>query len=386
MRESLRREIRRFGADRTLLITTIVIPILLAVLYVVMFASGSAYNLPIAIVDQSNTPTSDKLVNMIISSPTTFVAQNGSTIEDARQAMARGEINAIVFISKNFESAILSGSTGEVAVWIDGTFITKSSLIERDLKTMLQAFNIGVSSQMLVSKGLTPGSAYSTSYPIVIEKHVLYNPYSSYAYYLLPGLMPLVLIIMVALTTSFIVGSEFRYGTAAQWVETAGGSISKALVTKLSPYLLIFIFINLFMSTMLYRYLGLPLEAGSIGLLLLGNLFLILAYMSLAVLFVALTSSMRFALSISAAYTIAAFSFAGLTFPHMAMYPVIAGVANLFPMTFYMDMFVELGIKGAPVSRSLGDLAALGGFIFIGMCSIKILRRKALDSKYYGKL
>lgn len=386
MRDSIIREIRRFGRDRTLLIMTIIIPVALAVLYVVMFAAGTAYNLPIAVVDQDNSSTSRKLTNMIASSPTTFVAQKSGSVAEARAQMAAGEIDAIVYIPQNFEKGLLGTSGTQVAVWLDGTFITKSSLIERDLKTLLQGFNIGVSSQILTSQGLTPAQAYSASYPIVIEKHILYNPYSSYAYYLLPGLMPLVLIIMVSLTTAYVVGSEFRYGTAAQWLQTASGSISRALVAKLSPYLLIFVIISLFMSTLLYRFLGLPLEADSVVMLMLGSLFLILAYMSLSVMFVAITGNMRFALSVCAAYTIAAFSFAGLTFPHIAMYPLISAAANIFPMTFYLDMFIEMGIKGAPLARSLGDLAALGGFILLGMCFVGVLRRKALDSKYYGGL
>lgn len=386
MRESILREIRRFGHDRTLLLITIVIPVVLGVLYVVMFSAGTAYNLPIAVIDNDNTSTSRQLSTMIASSPTTFVAQRCVSIEDARAQMDRGEVDAIVYIPKNFESNVLGGKGGEVAVWLNGTYITKSSLIERDLKTLLQAFNIGVGTQMLTARGLSTGQAYSMAYPVVIDKHVLFNPYSSYAYYLLPGLMPLVLIIMVSLTASYVIGSEFRYGTAREWIETAGGSISMALTAKLSPYLLIFIIIGVFMSTLLYRFLGLPIEPGSMGIMVAGNVFLVMGYMSLSIMFVALTSNMRFALSISAAYTIAAFSFSGLTFPHLAMYGVISGAANLFPMTFYLDMFVEQGIKGAPIARSLGDLAAMGGFILLGAMFTGMLKRKAMSDKYYGKL
>ncbi|MEG0602394.1 MAG: ABC transporter permease, partial [Mucinivorans sp.] len=190
MRKSILREIRRFGSDKTLLIITIVIPVILAVLYVAMFAAGTAYNLPIAIVDQDNTPTSRQLTSMITASPTSFVAHRSSTIDDAKQSMATGMVDAIVYIPQNFESEILSGNQAEVAAWIDGTYITRSSLVERDLKTMLAAFNIGVGTQMLTSGGMSQGQALMAAYPVVIDKHVLFNPYSSYAYYLLPGLMP----------------------------------------------------------------------------------------------------------------------------------------------------------------------------------------------------
>ncbi|MEG3048251.1 MAG: ABC transporter permease, partial [Mucinivorans sp.] len=142
MRQSILREIRRFGQDKTLLLITIVIPVVLSALYVMMFASGTAYNLPMAVVDQDNTPTSQQLVTMIASSPTTFTTQKSATIDQAKQSMDRGQVDAIVYIPENFERNILGGARAEVAVWINGNYITKSSLIERDLKTMLQAKSV----------------------------------------------------------------------------------------------------------------------------------------------------------------------------------------------------------------------------------------------------
>lgn len=386
-RISILREIRRFGKDRTLLIVTIIIPVMLSLLYVLMFRAGVVESLPIAIVDKDNTNTSSTLVDMVAASPSTMVSSNGGSLEEAQQQMRRGKVGAIVYIPEGLESKVMGAGGAEVAIWIDGTFITKSSLIRRDLTTIMEAFNIGITTQKLVSQGQSQGAAYQQAYPIVLEKHILFNPYGSYAYYLLPGLLPLVLIIMVTLTTAYVVGSEFRYGTADVWLRAAGGNITRAVATKLAPYLLIFMVISLFMNTLLYRFLGLPLNSQSMGLMFLSNVFVILAYQMLAVVFVALTTNMRFALSISAAYTIAAFSFAGLTFPHLAMYKPIAFLANFFPFTFYADLFVEQSIKGAPLARSWYDLAIMGCFIFVGMLFLPMLKRKAAGgSKYYGKL
>lgn len=381
------REIRRFGADRTLMIITVIIPVLLTLGYVFMFARGAIENLPFGVVDLDRSTTSRQLVQMIGATPAAEIAAEFTSTEQAHQAMVEGHIDGFIYIPQDFEAQVLNSlSQAEVGVYLNGAFITKASLLRRDLTTVLQALNIGIETQILGSQGIPASQGYQLAYPVTFEKHILFNPFSSYAYYLLPGMLPLVLIIMVALTTVYVVGSEFRYGTAAEWLASADGSITKALVSKILPYLLIFIVIGIFMDTLMYRFMGLPFEARSATVLVLGKAMMVLSYMSIGVLLVAITSNMRFSLSLAAAYTIVAFSFAGLTFPHLAMYRPVAWLANLFPFNFYMDLFIEQSMRGAFIARSLGDLAAMGLFTLLGFAFLPMLKRKALNSKYYGKL
>lgn len=387
-RRSVVREIRRFGADRTLLIITTVIPILLTVCYAFMFARGTINSLPVAVVDLDQTVTSRQLGRMVGSTPTTRMAMHLGSVEQAKTAMKRGEINAFVYIPLGMEAAMMNGTEqAQVGVYINGAFMTTAALLKRDLTTVMQAFNIGAEVKMLGAQGIPAVKGYGIAYPVAMDKHILFNPFGSYSYYLLPGMLSLVLIIMLTLTVIYAVGSEFRYGTAADWVAQADGSITRAIVSKLSIYLLIFFIITMFMDTILYKIMGLPFEAHSYMLMSLGKIFLILAYAGIGVMLVALTSNMRFSLSIGAAYTIAAFSFAGLTFPHMGMYKIIAAISTLFPYTYYTDLFIEQSIRGAAPARSLGDLAAMGVFILLSMAFLPMLKRKAMGgSKYYGKL
>lgn len=382
------REIRRFGADRTLLIVTTIIPLLLTVAYAFMFARGTVSSLPIAVVDLDQTTTSHQLTSMVGSTPTTRIAMRLSSVDHAKQALNRGEINAFVYIPQGMEALMISGTEqAQVGIYINGAYMTTASLIRRDMTTVMQAFNIGAGVKMLGANGVAPVKGYGISYPVAMDKHILFNPFGSYSYYLLPGMLSLVLIIMLTLTVVYVIGTEFRYGTAKEWIDLSGGSIIRAIVSKLAIYLLIYTIIGLFMDTILYKIMGLPFHAHTYTLLLLGKAFLILAYSGIAVMLVAITTNMRLSLSLGAAYTIAAFSFAGLTFPHLAMYKIIAAASYIFPYTFYTDLFIEQGIRNAAPARSLGDLAVMGLFILVSMLFLPMLKRKALGgSKYYGKL
>ena len=185
--------------------------------------------------------------------------------------------------------------------------------------------------------------------------------------------------------TVYVIGSELKEGTAAEWVATAGGSITRALAAKLAPYVLLFSMLSLLMNTVLYRFMGLPFHGHEALILVLGNLFVILAYMAIGVIIVAVSANLRFSLSIAGGLATASLSFCGLTFPAIGMYPPIAALAKLFPFTYYIDLFIEQSLRGAPPARSLGDLAAMGAFVLVMALLVPRLRKVALNPRYYGK-
>lgn len=385
-RASLQREIRHFGQSRLLVTSAIILPVVMTVLYVLMFRKGTVHDLPIAVYDGDRTELSRQLVRMLDATPTARVAFETESIGQGRDAMERGEVNALVVIPRGMQANVLSGTGGaQISAEISGARILNSGLLKRDITTVFQAFNIGVETQMLGAKGIPAAKGYAMAYPVVMDKHILFNPYGSYAYYLLPGLLFVMLAITVSLVTVYTVGGELKNGTADEWVETAGGSITRALAAKLTPYLFLFSVLSLFISTLLYRFMGLPFQGTHAAILVLGNLLFILAYMAIGVMLVAVTANMRFSLSMAGGLATASLSFCGLTFPAIAMYPAIAALAKLFPLTYFIDIFIEQSLRGAPLARSLGDIAALGAFTLAMAILMPRLKKVALQPKYYGK-
>ena len=379
-RTSLQREIRHFGQSRLLVTSAIILPVVMTVLYVLMFWKGTVHDLPIAVYDGDRTELSRQLVRMLDATPTAEVAFETESIGQGRDAMERGEVNALVVIPRGLQANVLSGTGGaQISAEISGARILNSGLLKRDITTVFQAFNIGVETQMLGAKGIPAAKGYAMAYPVAMDKHILFNPYGSYAYYLLPGLLFVMLAITVSLVTVYTVGGELKNGTAAEWVETAGGSITRALAAKLTPYLLLFGVLSLFISTLLYRFMGLPFQGTHAAILVLGNLLFILAYMAIGVMLVAVTANMRFSLSMAGGLATASLSFCGLTFP------AIAALAKLVPLTYFIDIFIEQSLRGAPLARSLGDIAALGAFTLAMAILMPRLKKVALEPKYYGK-
>ncbi len=385
-RKSILREIRRFGHSKVLVTAVIVLPAVMSVLYSLLFAKGVIDDLPVAVYDGDKTELSRQLIRMVDATPAAAVTLHVESIEQGRHAMVQGLVSAVLVIPKGLQADIYAGHGGaQVTAEISGAQILNSGMLRRDITTVLQAFNIGVETQLLGARGIPQRKGYAMAYPIPFEKHVLFNPYGSYAYYLLPGVMFLALIVTVAIVTVYVVGIELKEGTAPEWIETAGGNVTRALAAKLTPYLLMFCLISVLMNTLLYRFLGMPFHGHAAVILVLGNLFVILAYMAISVMLVALTANTRFSMSIAGGFATASLSFCGLTFPALGMYPAIVALSKLFPYTFFIDLFIEQSLRGAPPARSLGDLAAMGAFVVAMALLMPRLKHIALNPKYYGK-
>lgn len=381
------REIDRFAKFKILPLIAVVIPLLTGILYAVMFSQRVVNSLPVAVCDQDMTTTSRQVVTMLSSRQALQIKLQTNSVEEARKMLASKRVAIVVYIPKNFEADILNVSGTSVKAVVDGAFLSRASMAYKEVVTVLTALNIGVETKVLSSQGIPEAAAYQLAYPIVNNQHILFNPYTSYAYFLLPGLFPLILVVTTLFVTLFAVGSEFRYGTAGEWLSQAGGNIWVALIAKLLLYFIIMQILVVFFNTMIFRYLGIEVNLIETVLITLGAFLLVASYMSIGIAIITFFPSMRFSLSLGTLYGVAAFSFSGLTFPTVAMPTAIQVIGYLFPYYYYMELFIEQGMRNNPNFRlSIIDLGMFIVFMSITLLSVFKLKKNCTNPDTYGRL
>jgi len=142
---------------------------------------------------------------------------------------------------------------------------------------------------------------------------------------------------------------------------------------------------SLVMFLIIFKVVGVPLN-GSLTVILLSTLLFVMSYQAIAVFIVSLLSNLRLSLSIGGGYSVLAFTFSGLTFPMMAMYPWVQAFSKIFPFTFYTDIFIDQALRGAPVVDSLWDMGYIALFIVLPMLCLPRLRKICSDEKYWGRM
>lgn len=381
----VRREFHRLTHQPMLFSLLVVLPLVSFAFFALLFEKGVARDIPIAVLDEDHSSLSRKLTQMIDATPTALVAFGIQDIDQGERLMREGRIMAIVQFPSFFEKNILSNSQTHVEAYITGTNITVNGLLAKDIQTTVTTFSAGIQLQLLTKQGLTQRQAMAQVMPVRFDKHVLFNPYINYGYYLSPSFMPMMMLIFILMVTIFQIGTELKHGTAREWIDAAGGSPGAALLGKTLPVTGTMFLLSMAMFLIIFKIVGVPLN-GSFGVILVATLLFIMSYQAIAAFIVILLSNLRLALSIGGGYSVMAFTFSGLTFPIMAMWPAMRYFSRIFPFTYYTDVFVDQMLRGAPVVYSLPDICYMTLFMLLPLLTLNRLRKICTDEKYWGRL
>lgn len=381
----LKREWKRFSEFPVLITLSLILPLISFLLFVLIFQTGVPRDMPVAVMNEDASDLSRKLVRMIDATPSVKIIQDISDPLEGERLMKEGKIDAFIIVPKGFERSILRNEQATVNAFISGTNLTKNGLLDKDIRTTVMTFSSGIQIQLLMKAGLSEKEAYVQMMPVTFEKHVLFNPFTNYSFYLLPAFLPMMMIIFILITTIFAIGVELKNGTAGEWMETAGGNMLAALWGKLTPYMGLHIILWCFMNVIIYKYEQVPLNGSSVFLFFAGLLFLF-AYQSVGILIITVLSNMRLALSLGGGYSVLAFTFSGLTFPFMAMDPVVRMFGKIFPFTYYMEIFLDQAIRGADIRYSWQYLIGLSVFIILPYLFLNRLKKITTDPVYWNKL
>ncbi len=312
--------------------------------YLTFFKAGLPENLPIGVLDLDNSSLSRNFCRQL------DATQLGKVIkyEDfttARDAMQTGEITSLCVIPQGMNEDVNANRRPVFTYYVNSLYLIGGALSYKDILTMVTLTGGAVQREVLRMKGYSEGAIMGLIQPIVIDEHKIGNATTNYGVYLnniiLPGLLALSIIFVLI----YALGSELRYGTSRELMETADGSMAAALLGKLLPYTLIYLALGLGLDLLMFGVCRYPLNGDVLNMMLAMVVF-ILANEAVAVTLIGLLPTLRYALSVAALFTILGFSFSGFTFPVEAMPTAIQGVSVLFPLRFYYLLYVQEAIFG----------------------------------------
>jgi ABC-2 type transport system permease protein len=378
------RELQKIATNWVLLFTTIFGPVATFLLVSWMFSAAVVKDLPMTVVDLDHTQLSRKISRLLDAIPAANIVSTSNSLEEAKQKMVKGEVDAVLYIPEGLEKTIQKGMQSELALYLNNTNVVKGGMLKSQMITTISTISAGIKVQAMIRKGMTPELTVQKAQPIRPDVHLLFNPYGNYAYFLMMGILPLLAVVFIFLGTSYAVGIEMKDGTVQDWLNMAGGSTVVAMIGKLIPYLLLFFADLMFLNILLIQVMGSPLN-GSLPIIICSEVLLILAYQAMAVLLLTITINLRLTLSLGSAYTMMALTFSGLTFPTLGM-PLIAKLFSLvFPYTFWLKIFLSQSLRGEPVQETISSLLLLVSFILTGVLGFPLFKKRMNDKRWRTK-
>ncbi|MDR0976355.1 MAG: ABC transporter permease [Prevotellaceae bacterium] len=376
-----KRECRRLVSRPLYLMCMVVAPLFCYVFFTTLMDEGIPVEMPVAVVDQDMTTTSRQLMRNLDAFQQTDIVAHYATFDAAREAMQRGEIYGFYYIPQGTSAEAQAQRQPTVSFYTNNTLLVAGSLLFRDMKMMSELASGAAARATLYAKGATEQQAMAFLQPIVIDTHPLNNPWLNYSVYLNNTFAPGVLMLLIFLVTVYSIGVEIKERTAREWLRRANNSIYVALAGKLVPQTLVFFLMGILYNVYLYGFLHFPCNSGILPMLL-ATFCLVVASQCVGVVMIGTLPTLRLGLSFASLWGVLSFSMCGLSFPAMAMHPVLQALANLFPLRHYFLIYVDQALNGYPMLYSWMNYIALLVFMLLPFLVVPRLKRALIYYKY----
>jgi len=359
----------------------LICPIIVTVFFTTLMNEGQPQEMPVGVVDLDNSSTTRALIRKLDSFQASHVVAHYTNVNEARKAIQQNKIYAFLYIPKGTTDDLLASRQPKISFFYSSASVTAGALLYRDLKTVSTLGSAAVGQATMRAKGYTDDQITTFLQPIVIDLHMIGNPWASYNLYLSTMLIPGILMLFMFLITAYSLGTEIKFGTSKELMEMANNNILIALSGKLLPQFLIFLTIFYCYMYYMFGYLNFP-HPGGVWMILALGLLAVMASIGFGIFVFGLMPSLRMSLSVCSLWGMLGFTCAGATFPVFAMHPAIEAIAQLFPLRHYYMIYQICIFNGFSFVDAWYNIMALIILMALPFFVLNKIKRAMLEYVY----
>lgn len=308
-----------------------------------------------AVFDQSMTEESRDLLTSFTASEYFDIRYAAESFAEVNDLVNQGQAKVGIIIPPDLASNLKHGRSTPIQVIVDASDSTASS----SAIAAAQAIGQMKSQEAVLAAHPTLSADTLTLYDMRIR--AWYNRDAVTVYYMLPGIMGIILTMTMVMITSMAIVRERERGTLEQLLVTPLKTW-ELLLGKIVPYILVG-YVQTTVSLLVgLAVFGIPLR-GSLLLLYALTTFYISASLTLGIMISTAAKNQMQAMMMSFFVFMPSILLSGFIFPREAMPAVFQYISALIPMTYYVDILRGILLKGNDLSALYTQAAALLLFI-----------------------
>ncbi len=315
----------------------IILPLFSIFFMSTIFGSGQMNNMPVGIVDMDQTALSREIARSAAAVPQLNVTMHYVSQVEARNDVNTKKIYGYLVIPPNFEADAIAGKGATLSYYYHYALLAVGGEIKSGFETVLRTLSVAPVMLQAAVLGINEQNTENFLVPITSSTHALFNPDLNYAIYLSNPFFFIFFQIIILLVSTYAIGSEFKFGTGRQWLETADMNIIIAICGKLLPYTIIFSILAVFANYVQFGWENIPLNCSLLLLNLTAFLF-ILATQGLAVFLFSLFPSLSLIISVVSMIGSLGATLSGITFPVTSMYKPVHLTSYLLPVRHFTEI------------------------------------------------
>lgn len=367
----IRKEFIQIYRDPRTMILIIMMPILQ--LFLLGYAATTdVKNIPLAVWDQNRTSQSRALLDVFRSANYFNISYMVGSEDDYRILIEKGQARAVLIIPPSYDRDLLEGHA-QVSMVLDGSDATVGSTALSAAQLIGQSY----ATRIMTNQTLLRGQVSSFNSPVEVSTQVWYNPDLISAYFMIPGVVGMILSMITAMLTATAVVRERERGTIEQLIVTPIRSW-ELIVGKLLPYVAL-AFVDVFEVLLIgHFWFQVPIR-GDLSLILgLSGLFII-SSLGIGLFASTIANTQQEAMITVMVTMLPSIFLSGFFFPLDAMPRFLQIVSYIVPLRFYLVIIRSLLLKGVGVEALQNEIFALIIFAVVIMAAASVRFRKRLD-------
>jgi ABC-2 type transport system permease protein len=352
---------------------TLAVLILTPLLQLMLFGYAvhmTVTHIPMVVVDQSLDIQSRAYLDDLVNSQYFDITGWEPDQADAAKAIDEGRARAGVIIPPDLGRHIQQGDA-QVLFLVDGSdmFTSQSAYNAANLVSQNHAI------QLKLSQSASQAQPAASGLPLISYVRVLYNPDMKDLWFMIPGMIAILLQQECVLLTALAVVRERETGTLEQILVTPIQPI-ELMVGKALPNLIIAMINMLTILAVGVYWFKMPFQ-GDFSLFFWLSVLFSLSGLGLGLLISSVSENQRQAQQLMLAISMIALILGGAFFPRYAMPKAIQLVGNLIPVTYFIPISRSIINKGVGLNYlALNALALVVYVLMILFVAVRTFRQR----------
>jgi ABC-2 type transport system permease protein len=349
--------------------SSIAIGIAMPVVLILLFGYGLSLdikNVPIAVVLEDPSPSAHELVaGFQLSSY--FDARITDSMPRAQELMLKRKVDGIVRIRPDFSRNLAMGNV-QVQILVHGT--------DANTARIIQSYAQGAIGQW-AARQAAEGRPVANGPGVSVRNRLWFNEANDSHYFLVPGLIVLIMTLIGALLTALVMAREWERGTFEAMFVTPIRA-GEVLVGKTIPYFVLGM-TGLFLCILSAKFLlQVPLR-GSILMLIIVSVLYLLVTLGTGLLISSVTKSQFIASQVAIVVTfLPAMMLSGFLFDLRSMPAAIQAITYILPARYYVTLLQTMFLAGDVWKVIVPNTAVLAGMAGVLLLLSRVATQKKL--------
>lgn len=375
-------ELKKIFKDEGVILFFIIVPLLYPLLYSLMYTTEVVRELPIAVVDQSNSSLSREYLQKLDATPDVEINYRSADLKEAQELMKEGKVYGIIYIPHDFSKKITNAEQQtHVSVFSDmGSLLYYKSILIANTDVSLD-----MNKEIKIKRmgNTTSRQEEINAYPIAYEQVNLFNPQNGFAAFLIPAVLILIL------HQTLILGVTLRAGTDREHnrfhnlvsVQKYHTGTLQVILGKALAYFMVYLLNTAYVLFIVPAIFGLPQIGHAMDILSFLFPFLT-ATVFFAMTFSVFVQNRETGIIIFVFTSVPLLFISGISWPSASIPSFWKGISYLFPSTLGVNGFVRLNSMGARLNQVVFEYVGLWiQAIFYFFTTFIVYKREISTSK-----